>query len=94
VIQGGEQRAQRAFRVWIFAPHNKLVKPMFITIAIAWIYVALMLSLGSESLIAGVLGFIAWGPLPLSMIWYIFVRRRPGAAAQEASQQQDTQSPP
>ncbi|MEN3069730.1 hypothetical protein [Uliginosibacterium sediminicola] len=59
------------------------------TIVIAWIYVALMLSLGSESLIAGVLGFIAWGPLPLSIIWYIFVRRRP-----QAAKQQDAQSPP
>ncbi len=67
---------------------------MFITIAIAWIYVALMLSLGSESLIAGVLGFIAWGPLPLSIIWYIFVRRRPTTAAPESTQQQDAQSPP
>jgi hypothetical protein len=46
-----------------------------IIIAIAWLYVALMLSIGAGSVIAAVLDFLAWGPLPLSIFWYIFGRK-------------------
>lgn len=45
-------------------------------IAIAWLYVALMLSLGASSVIAGIFGFLAWGPLPLGLFWYLFGRKR------------------
>ncbi|MEC5387060.1 hypothetical protein VVD49_15130 [Uliginosibacterium sp. H3] len=47
-----------------------------IIIAIAWLYVALMLSLGATSIIGGLLTFVAWGPLPLAIFWYIFGRKR------------------
>lgn len=47
-----------------------------IIITIAWLYVALMLSLGANSLIGGLLSFLAWGPLPLAIFWYIFGRKR------------------
>jgi hypothetical protein len=61
----------------IFALHNKTVKsPHMIIIAIAWLYVALMLSIGANSLIGAVIGFLAWGPLPLAIVWYIFGRKR------------------
>jgi hypothetical protein len=47
-----------------------------IIIAIAWLYVALMLSIGASSLIGAVLTFVGWGPLPLAIVWYIFGRKR------------------
>ena len=47
-----------------------------IIIAIAWLYVALMLSIGAHSLIGGLFSFIAWGPFPLAIFWYIFGRKR------------------
>lgn len=47
-----------------------------IIIAIAWLYVALMLAIGANSLIGAVLGFLAWGPLPLAIFWYVFGRKR------------------
>jgi hypothetical protein len=45
-------------------------------IAIAWLYVALMMSLGAQSVLAGILGFLGWGPLPLALFWYLFGRRK------------------
>ena len=47
-----------------------------IIIAIAWLYVALMLSIGAESLIGALFSFVGWGPLPLAIFWYIFGRKR------------------
>jgi hypothetical protein len=47
-----------------------------IVIAIAWLYVALMLAIGASSLIGALLTFIGWGPLPLAIFWYIFGRKR------------------
>ncbi len=47
-----------------------------IIIAIAWLYVALMLAIGASSLIGALLTFIGWGPLPLAIFWYIFGRKR------------------
>ncbi|MDB5815007.1 MAG: hypothetical protein JWM03_763 [Rhodocyclales bacterium] len=49
---------------------------MMIIIAIAWLYVALMLAVGANSLVGAVFGFVAWGPLPLAIFWYIFGRKR------------------
>ncbi len=46
-----------------------------IIIAIAWLYVALMLSIGADSLVGAIFGFLAWGPLPLGIFWYIFGRK-------------------
>jgi hypothetical protein len=48
---------------------------MFI-IAIAWLYVALMLAIGASSLIGAIFSFLAWGPLPLTIFWYLFGRKR------------------
>lgn len=52
-------------------------------ITIAWLYVALMIAVGSTSLIGGLLRFLAWGPVPLTIIWYLFGRkpRKPDADA-------------
>jgi len=54
-----------------------------IIIAIAWLYVALMLSIGADSLVGAILGFLAWGPLPLGIFWYLFGRKRRKAQAQD-----------
>jgi hypothetical protein len=45
-------------------------------IAIAWLYVALMLSLGATSLVGAFFSFVGWGPLPLAIFWYLFGRKR------------------
>lgn len=74
---------------FIFALHNNLVNPvlnrMFIIIAIGWLYVALMQALGAESVFLGILSFLAWGPLPLGILWYIFARKRPPAPPPDQS---------
>ena len=57
-------------------------------IAIAWLYVALMLSLGANSLVGACLTFLGWGVLPLSLFWYLFGRkqRKPAPARDEPAE--------
>jgi hypothetical protein len=55
-------------------------------VAIAWGYVVLMMSITEESIVAGVMTFVLYGILPLTIILYIMgtpQRRRNRAAAAE-----------
>ncbi|MFC0352112.1 hypothetical protein [Undibacterium danionis] len=59
-------------------------------IAIAWIYVVLMMSLSESSLIAGVMTFIFYCIIPLSLILYILsspARKRQRKQEEDARRQ-------
>lgn len=66
-------------------------------VAIAWLFTAVMLSLGQPSLVAGVLSFVFWGPLPLALLLWLVgtpgrhrnARRKRSAQAQ-ANTDKDT----
>ena len=45
--------------------------PFLYLIAIAWIYVVLLMSLAESSFVAGVLTFIAYCVIPMSLVLYI-----------------------
>lgn len=60
-------------------------------VAIAWIYVVFMMSITEESVVAGVMTFVLYGILPLTIILYIMgtpqrKRRRAAQASTEAQQ--------
>lgn len=67
-------------------------------VAIAWIYVVLMMSITEQSFVAGVMTFLLYGLLPLALILYLMgvperKRRRLRAektAAQAAARSEDT----
>lgn len=40
-------------------------------VAIAWIYVVLMMSITEDSIVAGIMTFMLYGVLPLSIILYL-----------------------
>lgn len=40
-------------------------------VAIAWIYVVLMMSITEQSVIAGIMTFLLYGVLPLAIILYV-----------------------
>lgn len=40
-------------------------------VAIAWIYVVLMMSITEDSVVAGVMTFLLYGVLPLTIILYV-----------------------
>lgn len=40
-------------------------------VAIAWIYVVLMMSITEDSIVAGIMTFMLYGVLPLSIILYV-----------------------
>ncbi|HCN89555.1 MAG TPA: hypothetical protein DIT28_10315 [Oxalobacteraceae bacterium] len=40
-------------------------------VAIAWIYVALMMSITEPSIVAGIMTFLMYGVIPLSIILYV-----------------------
>lgn len=71
-----------------------LVHPAMYIVAIAWIYVVLMMSITEESIIAGVVTFALYGILPLTIILYIMgapQRKRQRLAAEAAARaQRDT----
>ncbi len=55
-------------------------------VAIAWIYVVLMMSITEETVVAGVMTFLLYGVLPLSIILYLMAtpqRRRKREAAEK-----------
>lgn len=65
-------------------------------IAIGWLFVALMLSLGQQTVIGGVLAFIAWGPLPLALTLYLLngpARRRSMRMRDDSMREQDAAQP-
>ena len=45
-------------------------------VSLAWLFVAAMIAIGQGSVMAAVLSFVAWGPLPLALFWYLFGRRK------------------
>jgi Mg2+/citrate symporter len=60
-------------------------------VAIAWLYVAMMLSIGARSVTTGVLTFLFAGVLPCALILWMFgsPRRRRIRKEQEAQQSAD-----
>jgi len=67
-------------------------------IAIAWIYVVLMMSITEQSLIAGVMTFLLYGLFPLAVILYLMGvperKRRRLRAEKFSSQQADRMNEP
>ncbi|MGN5350749.1 hypothetical protein ACQ4P5_00760 [Ralstonia sp. L16] len=64
-------------------------------VAIAWLYVVLMMSLTEQSWIAGIGTFVFYGVAPLSLfLWIVGTpARRRRRKAQEAAQDQRTPPP-
>lgn len=52
-------------------------------VAIAWIYVVLMMSITEDSVVAGVMTFLLYGVLPLTIILYVM-----GAPQRKRNRQQ------
>ncbi len=58
-------------------------------VAIAWIYVVLMMSITEQSVIAGIMTFLLYGVLPLTIILYVMgspQRKRNRAKAEKLLQ--------
>jgi hypothetical protein len=58
-------------------------------VAIAWIYVVLMMSLAEHSVVAGIMTFLLYGVLPLGVILYLIgtpQRKRKRQAAEKFQQ--------
>ena len=67
-------------------------------VAIAWIYVVLMMSITEQSIIAGIMTFLMYGVLPLTIILYLMRtphRKRQRQATEQLQNQanQVTESP-
>ena len=64
-------------------------------VAIAWIYVVLMMAISENSVIAGLLTFTLYGLLPLAVIAMVFRRRPPPSddAADDDVDQKDGADP-
>jgi membrane protein implicated in regulation of membrane protease activity len=45
-------------------------------VIIGWVYVVGLMALTEKSVVAGIMTFLAYGVVPLSLIWYIFGRRK------------------
>jgi hypothetical protein len=59
-------------------------------VAIAWIYVVLMMSITEQSVVAGVMTFLLYGLLPLALILYLMgvpERKRRRLRAEKAARQ-------
>jgi hypothetical protein len=46
-------------------------------VAVAWLYVTLLMAATEPSFVGGVLTFLAYGVGPLALFLYVFGRRRP-----------------
>ena len=64
-------------------------------VAIAWIYVVLMMSITEESIIAGLMTFALYGILPLTIILYIMgsPQRKRQRLAREAAARSESSMP-
>lgn len=64
-----------------------------VIVAIAWIYVVLMMSITEQSIIAGIMTFLMYGVLPLTIILYVTgaPQRKRNRATTEKSQQDSAQ---
>jgi hypothetical protein len=69
--------------------------PVIVIVAIGWIFTVLLMSLTEHSAVAGIMTFLLYGVLPLSIILYIFdaPRRRKKRELAEA-QRRANPSPP
>lgn len=59
-------------------------------VAIAWIYVVLMMSITESSIVAGIMTFLMYGVLPLTIILYLMRtphRKRQRQAAEQLQNQ-------
>jgi hypothetical protein len=45
-----------------------------LVVVIAWVYVVGLMALTEPSVVAGIMTFLGYCVLPLSLIWYIFMR--------------------
>ena len=53
-------------------------------IAIAWVYVVVMIAVVSDSWLKGIVRFVFLGVIPIGMLMWLTVRRRRGRMAREA----------
>lgn len=53
-------------------------------IAIAWVYVVVMIAVVSDSWLKGIVRFVFLGAIPIGMLIWLTVRRRRGRMAREA----------
>lgn len=53
-------------------------------IAIAWVYVVVMIAVVSDSWLKGIVRFVFLGVIPIGMLMWLTVRRRQGRLAREA----------
>ncbi|MFT4174341.1 MAG: hypothetical protein QM639_17385 [Rhodocyclaceae bacterium] len=44
-------------------------------VIMGWLFVAVMISIGADSVVAGVFRFIFWGLIPIGLMLYLFARR-------------------
>jgi hypothetical protein len=58
-------------------------------VAIAWLYVTLLMAATEPSVVGGVLTFLAYGAGPLAIFLYLFGRRRPRSPVREPADQPD-----
>lgn len=53
-----------------------------LVVVIAWVYVVGLMALTEKSVVAGIMTFLGYCVLPLSLIWYIFMRpKKPRAGS-------------
>jgi len=45
-------------------------------VAVAWIYVVGLMALTEATVVAGIMTFFGYCVLPLSLLWYLFGRKR------------------
>jgi hypothetical protein len=62
-------------------------------IAIAWIYVTVLMAATEPSLVGGVLTFLLYGLAPLALIVWLFGRRRRSMPVRQPPDQPDGQHP-
>lgn len=66
-------------------------------VAVAWIYVVLMMSLTEHSVIAGIMTFLLYGILPLGVILYLIAtpeRKRRRQAAEKLTRESSAPTQP
>jgi type VI protein secretion system component VasK len=57
-------------------------------IAIAWVYVVVMIAVVSDSWLKGIIRFVFLGAIPIGMLIWLTVRRRQGRMQREAEKAQ------
>jgi type VI protein secretion system component VasK len=59
-------------------------------IAIAWVYVVVMIAVVSDSWLKGIVRFIFLGFIPIAMLMWLSLRRRQGRLARKAQAKETT----